>query len=399
MKIKRLAWIVAALLATSPTSAVRACNVPVFRYALERWKPDTYEAILFHEGPPTAAIDGLVRQLQAAGSHGRPLSNLRVTSVDLRQPMDDAVRAVWESQSAARAPWLVVRYPAALQLETTLWSGPADRDSIDRLLRSPMREELARRLLEGASTVWLVIETGDPRRDQPVVDALEGHLRELAGSLQLPDAKVQPGGVLQLPPGEEEGLLSPVPLRIEFPVLRLNRADPAEHAFLATILHTDEGLTAADEVIVVPVFGRGRALQAFPGEQLELEALRGVEEFLCGACSCSVKSQNPGMDLLLTADWDVALGIHESGEATEVAVQTLVPVPPGQTLAVSAPPPSAPRDDAQESLSAAWLVLAGGGLAFAVLGGGAWWTRRRFSAAASQDRPFSEEPKRHESMD
>jgi len=28
-----------------------ACQVPVFRYALERWTPDPYEAFVIHRGP------------------------------------------------------------------------------------------------------------------------------------------------------------------------------------------------------------------------------------------------------------------------------------------------------------------------------------------------------------
>jgi hypothetical protein len=27
-----------------------ACNIPVFRYALERWRADSYEAVLFYRG-------------------------------------------------------------------------------------------------------------------------------------------------------------------------------------------------------------------------------------------------------------------------------------------------------------------------------------------------------------
>ena len=28
---------------------VRACNVPVFRYALERWQSDNYELLVLHQ--------------------------------------------------------------------------------------------------------------------------------------------------------------------------------------------------------------------------------------------------------------------------------------------------------------------------------------------------------------
>ena len=35
-----------------PGSA-HACNIPVFRYALERWKPDPFEVVVAHGGAPT----------------------------------------------------------------------------------------------------------------------------------------------------------------------------------------------------------------------------------------------------------------------------------------------------------------------------------------------------------
>ena len=41
--------VVGCLLAVS--SPAQACSIPVFRYALERWKPTAYSLVLFHDGP------------------------------------------------------------------------------------------------------------------------------------------------------------------------------------------------------------------------------------------------------------------------------------------------------------------------------------------------------------
>ena len=35
-------------------AATFACNVPLFRYALERWEPDAYVFVVFHSQPLTA---------------------------------------------------------------------------------------------------------------------------------------------------------------------------------------------------------------------------------------------------------------------------------------------------------------------------------------------------------
>jgi hypothetical protein len=72
---------------------------------------------------------------------------------------------------------------------------------------------------------------------------------------------------------------------------------------------------------------------------LNADLIRELTEFLCGACSCQVKEQNPGFDLLLTTDWNRALfGEDAEGppeEATNGSVQKrtpeLIPIPPGRS--------------------------------------------------------------------
>ena len=66
-----------------------------------------------------------------------------------------------------------------------------------------------------------------------------------------------------------------------------------------------ESQAVADgEPLLIPVFGRGRALEVIPARDLDEQLIENMTMFLSGACSCQVKSQNPGFDLLLTADWD-----------------------------------------------------------------------------------------------
>lgn len=343
-----------------------ACNVPVFRYALERWAPDAYEAVLFHDGELTPELMELMRRLRPTDERGRPVTNLRLTAVDLRSTLDEATQSIWKSQFNATAPWLVVRYPKALMLDNPLWSGKADRAAVDILLQSPARSELTRRLLAGHSTVWIVIESGDANQDQTVIDTLGRELTQLQTTVKLPDESAQPGGVLKLPMDQGEGVLSKVPLRIEFSVLRVKRGDAREGAFLANVLQTDAGLAAEQGTIVLPVFGRGRALQAFPAEVLDAATIAGVEEFLCGACSCSVKTLNPGMDLLLTANWETALGTEAASAETELvetdsAAVTLVAIPPGRQ-----PSDAARSDQVKGPRTVVWAAVTIAGILIGV---------------------------------
>ena len=55
--------------------------------------------------------------------------------------------------------------------------------------------------------------------------------------------------------------------------------------------------------MIFAVFGRGRALPPFVGKGITRDNLLECVYFLTGTCSCTVKDQNPGMDLLFASDW------------------------------------------------------------------------------------------------
>ena len=69
---------------------VRACSVPVFRYALENWPADPYRVIVFHQGALSPQEQALVDflQRQTSGSGGN--ANLEVSTVDVAKPQEGA---------------------------------------------------------------------------------------------------------------------------------------------------------------------------------------------------------------------------------------------------------------------------------------------------------------------
>jgi len=52
------------------------------------------------------------------------------------------------------------------------------------------------------------------------------------------------------------------------------------------------------------MFGRGRALEVILANVAKPTLNEDLTSFLSGACSCQVKEQNPGFDLLLSVNWD-----------------------------------------------------------------------------------------------
>src|SRR5262249_42605094 len=123
-----------------------------------------------------------------------------------------------------------------------------------------------------------------------------------------------------------------------------------------------------------PIFGRGRALCSLEGKALAAKDIEEAARFLCGACSCQVKELNPGVDLLIAADWDELIEA-EPGPVplTRVAVEPTPSIPPGETAEEPAPDEPAARD------CHCRLWLWGGGAAAALVLLGTWVLRGRVS--------------------
>jgi len=301
----RTLWlpVFAAIACAMPASA---CSVPVFRYALEHWDAAPFRAYVFHRGPLTEAQQANVRELGKGGLAGKLHANISVRTVDLDQDPPPEQLALWEHAHAGTLPWLTVQFPDANRTGGTILSAPLTAESAGRLLDSPARREIVQRLAEGQSAVWLLLESGDAAKDSAAAELLDARLRHLATILQLPklDAQDIANGLVST---GQEGM------RLEFSMLRLARGDAREETFLRILLGSEADLADAKGPIVIPVFGQGRALFALVGEGIKHETIDRAATFLIGKCSCEVKEQNPGFDLLLAADWKALLAAQNAG--------------------------------------------------------------------------------------
>ena len=299
-RLLRLAALVTAALWTF---AAPACNVPVCRYALERWEADPYDIIVFQREPLTVQQQALVERLAKAGRDD--LANLSVSNVNVSAKMPQPLRELWTAQANPALPWMVVKYPRKTKIELPAWAGPMSAETVGALLESPMRRDIGERMLRGDAVVWLLLESGDQRRDDQAAQLLEGELRKLEQSLVLPEPS-------PLDPPTNTNL----PLKIAFSTVRLARSNPAERMLVNMLLNWNTNLVAEKEVMLFPIFGRGRVVPPATGEQIQPEAIREMAEFLTGPCSCEVKEMNPGYDLLLSANWK-SLGDYQPELMTE----------------------------------------------------------------------------------
>jgi hypothetical protein len=274
--LKHLGISLAILLTSAAPS--QACDTPVFRYALERWTPDPYEIITFHRGsaePPTGAM----ADLRAACA----LANVQWRAVDLTEPLSADLGDL--EPSAAQPNHLVVRH---VRTGDVLWTGAVTARTPQDLLQSPAHSALAEQLQGGTSAVWVLLEMGDPERDDAAAALLSEELDALESSLVLP-------------------VESP-DLKIAFSLLRVGRDDPREQMLARTLLMSEWDLAGRREPMAFPVFGRGRVLYALTGAGITKANIREACSFLIGPCACEIKDDNPGFDLLMAVDWTSSLG-------------------------------------------------------------------------------------------
>ena len=308
-------------------AAADACNVPVFRFALERWRPDPYRVTVFHRG----ALSGADRELLAPLEEQQDKSqlNLAIRTLDVSE-LDEADQTLFAEHATATLPRLVVQYPAHLRIAEPTWSAPLNKESIGRLTDSPIRRELVKRLADGQTAVWLLLESGQPEMDDAAAVLVQEQLQQLQQKLKLPE----------LTDSSEDKLLSATPLQVAFSLLRVSRGD-AEQPLIQMLLHSESDLAERSDPMVFPVFGRGRALFPLIGAGVTAENIHDSAAFLVGACSCEVKEQNPGFDLLLAADWDVLLSqdgvpllASETRKIAPTGTAELVPIPGGSPVLI-----------------------------------------------------------------
>jgi hypothetical protein len=271
-----------------------ACQVPVFRYALERWQADPFRLQLITNGPPPSVTE--------IPDH----LNLEFESLDL-------TRLSPAEQFAVVGLDQITEYPAYLLHPPESWQNPAPlvfpatEASLINILDSPLRQRIKTDLLQGHSTVWVLIEGIDSKANQAIHQQLQDTLKKAQSQIQIPEGVIQADQVGKV--GEDisldDVLRSTIPLKISFKIERIERDDPAEQAFLRIL--TANRYSPPEEPLVVPIFGRGRTPGPLLGSSITPEAILTACEYLCGACSCQVKSGNPGYDLLFQANWQEKL--------------------------------------------------------------------------------------------
>ncbi len=289
-----------------PREAV-SCPIPVYRYALEFWEPDPYRVTIYTQGPLSDSQKQIHDLLVDNAVGQTAFSNMEVTHVDLETNPQALARRHSDIESLPDIPWMVVQYPHLSAKNETVWHGHFSVENAERLINSPAREQIAQKLARG-EMVWVLLESGNRSKDREAMSLLETELNRLEQTLELPDPEQWWS--------ERDGVDQP---EIKFKTISISRDDPAEKHLINMLLHSEKDLLEfGSEPMVFPMYGRGIALWAIVGSGINTWNITDAAEFLIGPCSCQVKMLNPGIDLLISKNWDASVEMISDAMLTPI---------------------------------------------------------------------------------
>lgn len=292
--------IVCAVLSGMALVALLACDTPVYRYAMYRWEPEPYELYFFHDQPAgnqDQAVAQAVKEL--AGSEKQP-ANLQFFDVNLAEDKEmQKISPAVKQAFLAKADHKLPAYLAVSSYGQELAFGPLDEAAARSLIDSPVRRELASQLAQGKIGVFLLVPCSKAEENAQAEAILKSLVDDMnAGKLDLPGIPAAPAA--------DDGSAAPPKVAHEMGMLEVKRDDAREQWLLKMLIGVEDDLKKEDVPIVFLSYGRGRVLLPYLGKGITRENLTYEIEFISGACSCTVKEQNPGVDLLVRQNWEEA---------------------------------------------------------------------------------------------
>jgi hypothetical protein len=300
-------WMLVYLLFFFGVSPLVACKLPVFRYALERWPVDQYRIVAMVGDSDSPDVQDAIEALKRCRSTGH--LNAEIEVVNLAELTDEQWWQ-YEGLEGGSKNQLQVYYPTSGQKSRLGWTGDLTCESIERWISSPLRDSLMSDLSTGVSAVWLLVEGDDLESNDQLEKDLLRALTQANQTIAIPDGVINPSQAADYfrdNPGAsmDDVLRCSIPLRVDFRLRRVDQDDPQEAAMVAMLRTLG---VRPQQAFLVPVFGRGRMLDAIPTDPFDPDVVLKACQYMVGECSCTVKAQNPGVDLLLNVDWKLRLG-------------------------------------------------------------------------------------------
>ena len=161
----------------------------------------------------------------------------------------------------------------ALVYDNRLFSVYYNPQELKDLSVSPLRKKIAAELMSGKLFVMLYLKTGIPEKDDPALRIIK---RTIAAS----------------------------PFREIIPLVEINRNSVEEKHLVSMLLNVESDLKEINEPMLFGVFARFKALEPLLAKGISEENINLMIDFLTADCSCLIKDDLPGTDILFTKNWE-----------------------------------------------------------------------------------------------
>jgi hypothetical protein len=225
-----------------------ACTTKVSEWVLLNAPPEQYTLVYFHNGPLTETVISqnatVDRNIMNANIHFRSIGK------------NDIERSYYE-----------------LYHGKTMFARYNDYKDLIGLTTSPFREKIASEIMDGKLCVFLYLTTGNKVKDEKGLQVIQKALERS-------------------------------PFKEVITVVELNRNNMDEHHFISLLLNVEDDLKIIPEPMLFGVFGKFKALEPLLGKGISEENIKLMIDFLTADCSCLIKDDLPGMDILFKNEWD-----------------------------------------------------------------------------------------------
>ena len=364
MKENRLTSLVCGVLLLSVilgATAVCACDLPVYRYALERWARDPCFLVCYASGEKSKAEAEIERILDQDPDDGF-YANIFYKRVDVKgiEKLHErsTARKLWEQHKTDKLPLFLVTSPMGIVFH----AGPLTPQDLGPMLSSPKRKEIAEQLCD-EKLAFVFLRSGEAEKDK----AAAAVMKELAKSEVAAEILA---------------------------VVEVDRSDDTESWLVRQLLAVEDDLAETKEPMLFPMIGRGHLLPPYVGEGISKQNVEEAVMILGGPCTCTVKAYLGGVDLLTNWNWEGVIYGGESGEAKPLPLGITLtkkdkekPKPPPKAKPVkqaakdakSAPPQAQPQQQPEPTLEshvARNVAVAVGALVVLVAGVGIFMWKR-----------------------
>jgi hypothetical protein len=161
----------------------------------------------------------------------------------------------------------------ALYYRNRLFNKYNSASELKDLSISPVRQKIATEIMDGKLCVMLYLRTGNKVKDEKGKEVI---------------AKA----------------LEASPFSNIITLVELEKNNSAEAHLVSLLLNVEDDLAGIDEPMLFGVFGRFKALEPLLARGITEENIGLMIDFLTADCSCLIKDNLPGTDILFTNKWD-----------------------------------------------------------------------------------------------